>query len=103
MERVSAIVKNRMAIGGAMIQQSEIYPKRYNGKVPKKVKMLETVTTDLPLAFLMSEPNETLPMAVGGNEYYVNVNCNGAVSAIFEDGQMLGLKPAEFEVIEFHE
>lgn len=86
-----------------MIQQSDGYPKRYNRKVPKKVKMLQTVTTDLPLFILEMKEGETVPMAIGGNEYYVNVNCHGAVSAIFDDGQMLGLKPAEFEVIEFHE
>ncbi len=100
---IPKIIQNRIAIGGAMIQRSEHYPTKYNGKVPLKVKMLETVTTDLPLIVLQMQDNENIPMAISGNEYYVNVNSHGAVSAIFEDGQLLGLKSNEFEVVEFHQ
>jgi hypothetical protein len=72
------------------------YPARYNGKVPLKVKMLHTVTSDLPFG-----NREDVVCAVD-MEYYVNVNSYGAISAILKNGERLGLKSNEFEVIEFH-
>lgn len=42
-------------------------------------------------------------LCIQGNEYYVWVNSYGAVSAILPNGEQLGLKPDEFEVIEWHQ
>jgi hypothetical protein len=75
------------------------YPERWQRKVPLKVKMNYTVVPDLP--FLMPTADGTI--CIGGNEYYVWVNSYGAVSAILPNGERLGLKPDEFEVIEFHQ
>lgn len=74
------------------------YPERFGDRVPLKVKMLMTVKPDL--SFLTKE-KPTLICKVG-EEFYVRVNSYGAVSAIFEDGKMLGLKPNEFDVTEWH-
>ena len=80
--------------------QSEHYPERFNGKVPKRVRLLRTIHSDLT-AFIAS--GEFL-FGVVGQEYDCLVNSHGAVSivsALYRDS-MLGLKPDEFEVVEFH-
>lgn len=74
------------------------YPERWQGKVPLKVRTTRTITSDLPMFF----PESADLIAVANNEYFVNVNIYGFVSAILPDGRHLGLKPNEFEVIEFH-
>jgi hypothetical protein len=101
MQEIPEKIRRIIAIGGAMHSISEHYPKRYKGKIPLKVKMLETVTSDLP--FFIMENNDPANICIKGNEYWVRVNCHGAVSAVFEDQSELGLKPSEFEVIEWHE
>lgn len=75
------------------------YPEKWNGKVPLKVKILKTVTSDMPMFF----PDASDMIAVGNNEYYAYVNRYGALSAILHNGKKLGLKPDEFEVIQFHD
>lgn len=82
----------------ALKNQSEHYPPVWKGKVPKRVKMAKTVTSDLPI-FL--QKTESI-IAEGGKEYYVYCNSHGAISAILPNGEKLGLKPYEFEVIEWH-
>jgi hypothetical protein len=75
----------------------EDYPECFNDRVPKKVKMLQTVKSDLPFDLggdLFARVDQ---------EYLVSVNSYGAVTALFPDGQKLGLKPHEFEVVEYHE
>lgn len=74
------------------------YPNKWNDRVPLKVKMKETVTSDMVMFF----PHDSEMIAIGGNEYYCWVNSYGALSAILPHGERLGLKPDEFEVIEFH-
>jgi hypothetical protein len=80
----------------ALEHQSEHYPKHWQGKVPKRVRMLQNVTVDLP--FMASPSCEVIE----GCEYEVSVNTHGAVSAITQNGKLPGLKPSEFEVIEWH-
>jgi len=82
----------------ALKQKSSGYPPAWEGKVPLKVRVLTNVRSDLP-AFIAP------PIAVyKGAEHYVYVNAHGAVSAIVESGNtLLGLKPAEFEVIQWHD
>jgi len=86
-----------MMQGGALSYKSEHYPNRFEGKVPALVLMKKTAESDLP-AFLSKD----LPKAIEGQEYWVNVNSHGAVSVIFPDGQQLGVKPDEFDVILYH-
>lgn len=99
---ISEIVLSAINKGGALTFIDPVhYPARYQTKIPLKVKMVQTVMSDLPF-FLPEAKESDYPVAVGGNEYYVSVNSYGAVTAIFDDGRQLGLKPGEFEVIEFH-
>lgn len=74
------------------------YPHYWEGKVPLKIRMKGTVTSDLPFFF----PDSADLLCIQGNEYYCWVNSYGALSAILPNGQQLGLKPGEFEVVEFH-
>lgn len=74
------------------------YPANFRGRVPLKVRLAKTVTSDLP-AFM---PGAKVK-AEKDSEQYVWVNKHGAVSAVFEDGEKLGLLPQEFDVIEWHE
>lgn len=74
------------------------YPPLWNDRVPLKARMRETVPSDL--AF-MKDPENALS-CIHGEEYYVWVNSYGAVSAILENGERLGLEPGEFEVTEWH-
>jgi len=71
------------------------YP--WGDRVPLKVRMLKTVFPDMP--FLAKADT----MCQRGEEYYCWVNSYGAVSAILPNGEQLGLKPKEFEVIEYHQ
>jgi hypothetical protein len=72
------------------------YPANFRGRVPLKVKLATTVYPDVPFV-----PSGTI--AGKDCEYYVWVNSYGAVSAILPNGEKLGLRPSEFDVIEWHE
>lgn len=78
------------------------YP--FGDKVPAKIRMRQTVTADpmpgIGLAFLNGEPP---PLALIGVEYPCWTNKYGAVCAVFPNGKMLGVKPHEFEVSEWHQ
>ena len=78
----------------ALTEQSEHYPASWGGKVPLRVRMEVTVISEIP--------GEQCS-AVVGREYDAWVNSYGALSAILEDGEMLGLKPHEFTVTAWHE
>jgi hypothetical protein len=57
--------------------------------------MAKTVTSDYPF-------DAARIRAKMDQEYEVWVNAHGAVAAILPSGELLGLKPYEFEVIEWH-
>lgn len=78
------------------MQGSFSYPKQWHNQVPLKVKMNQNVGPDMPFLFSSKE------RCIKDNEYYCHVNSYGALSAILPDGERLGLKPGEFEVIEYH-
>jgi hypothetical protein len=73
------------------------YP--FGNRVPKTVRLTRTVTTDiLPgLGFISSNPK----VAVNSETFPAWTNSYGAVAAVFPDGETLGLKPGEFEVVEW--
>lgn len=73
------------------------YPNYFNNRTPLKVRMTTTIVPDF---FLPTNMNMKAEIK---KEYFVWVNSYGAVSAIMPDGQRLGLKPGEFEVVSFHE
>lgn len=77
----------------AIKEQSEHYPKDWERKVPKRVRMLKTVRAEIPYGYRCT--------ATRKKDYTVWVNIHGAVTAIMPDGK-LGLKPDEFEIIEWH-
>ena len=83
----------------ALIHQSEHYPASWRGMVPKRVKMATTVRPDFPAC--LTWPDDSC--CDNGEEYDVYVNSHGAISAVLPNGKNLGLKPYEFEVIEWHE
>lgn len=89
----SPALKERSTMKGELA-----YPASWGDKVPLRVRMKETVTPDL---VTLVEPAEGT-VCVQGNEYYVWVNSYGAVCAILENGEHLGIKPDEFEVTEWH-
>lgn len=74
------------------------YPYNWHDKVPLKVKMATTVTPDFPDILIPKEGT----IALNEGEHYVWVNSYGAVSAILENGEKLGLYPSEFNIIEWH-
>lgn len=75
--------------------QSDIYPASWYGKVPKRVKMAKTVKSELPFG-----PRY---IAEAGKEYDCWTNSHGAVAVLLPNSEMFGVKPYEFEVIEWHE
>lgn len=81
--------------GPALREKSKSYPKRFGGRTPKTIRMLQTVRPDMP--FSKCAP------ALAGQEYPAWTNSHGAVCAISPDGERLGVKPAEFEIVEWFE
>lgn len=84
-------------ISPALTFQSEHYPASWFGKVPKRVRMATSVRPDFP--FFLVEGKKNM-VAQKGMEYEVYVNSQGAIAAILPEGE-LGLKPYEFEIIEW--
>ena len=82
--------------GPAFEDQAREYP--WPGRVPVRVRMNFTVHADWPL-FIKRPPRLT---AEGGKEYSAYTNRYGAVSVLIDD-RLLGVKPHEFEVVEFCE
>ena len=80
----------------ALKNRSEHYPASWHGKVPSRVRMDKTVRSEMPF-------EKKRLCAVVGQEYDAYVNSHGALCAIFDDGDMLGLKPYEFTVVAWHE
>lgn len=62
-----------------------------------KIKMLETVRPDFPF-LLTGVLSDTI--LVCGKVYEATQNKYGSVCGICENGQKLGVKPGEFEVVE---
>lgn len=72
------------------------YPAHWEGKVPRMVRMLRPVSPCIV--------RQGAPKGVEiGEEFEAMVNSYGAVSALLPGGFRLGLRPGEFEVIEFHQ
>lgn len=76
------------------------FPARFFGRVPKTVRMTQTVKPDV-IPGLGPVPGYSGLAAAEGSEFPVWTNSFGAVSIIFPDGRRLGVKPDEFEVTEF--
>lgn len=61
-----------------------------------KIKMLETVRPDF-LFFLTGVPADTI--LIYSEVYEATQNKHGAVCGICKNGQKLGVKPGEFEIL----
>ena len=75
------------------------YPANFRGRVPLKVKTAKKVLPDIPMLKAISKPGTE---CLKNGEYYVWVNSYGAVTALLQNGERLGLLPSEFDVIEWH-
>lgn len=73
------------------------YP--FGNRYPVRIRMLKTARTDT----LLSLAQGRQLVAKAGEEYPAWTNSFGAVSAVFLDGEKLGLYPSEFEVVEWGE
>lgn len=77
---------------------SEHYPASFNGRVPRVIRPTCVLRSDFPLRTfpkhqdLVIQPSQT---------YLAWTNSHGAVAAILPDGRDLGVKPDEFEVVEW--
>jgi len=87
-------LSNIIQLGPASRYQSSSYPSQWDSKVPLLVRMIRTVHSDL---WMFDEYPLT---ASAGKEYYAYTNSHGAVS-VRVDGQLLGIKPDEFEIVQF--
>ena len=85
----------------ALHQQSADYP--FGRHVPKTVRMLRHVTPDPMPGIGLAYLNQGKPIPEAPAEALIPVwtNSHGAVAAVLPDGQRLGLKPDEFEVVEW--
>ncbi len=72
------------------------YPARFKRRVPKVVRMLMTVASDV---IWVQEYNGLV--AEIQMLYPAWTNSYGAVSVVLDDGRRLGVKPDEFEVVEW--
>lgn len=99
---------------GALTKQTENYPKRFAGRVPWKVRVLKGVHSfqGLPVEIVMELTDGKPKACAPGDVFFANTNQNGAVSAIIPGTiykfnpllcDCLGLKPDEFEVVEWME
>ena len=80
----------------ALHKRSAGYP--FGDRVPRTVRMLVTATADKIPGVELSH----YPEATAGKSYRVWTNSHGAVVAVMDDGNRLGLRPAEFEVDSWH-
>lgn len=84
----------------ALHKRSETYP--FGEKVPLFVLMLKTVTADpMPVLGFSTCPNGVPPIALIGQRLPAWTNSHGAVAVVLQDGELLGVKPDEFEVVEW--
>jgi len=85
----------------ALTHQSKHYPERFGGRVPLQIKMLMTVRPD-PWCSLarVGKPGTILRE---GQIYTAWTNSHGAVCGWCCNGEKLGVKPDEFEVVSWHD
>lgn len=77
----------------ALKRLSDSWPMRFSQGIPRRVRMLMTVRSELPFG-------PRLTATIHG-EYETLVNSHGAVSVLI-DGKPFGVKPDEFAVTEWH-
>lgn len=81
----------------ALSVRSPAYPQRWEGKVPLRVVMVEKACC---LRMWVGKIKQ--PTALQGTIFDVWVDWNGSVLALFESGEVMGLRPHEYRVVEWH-
>ena len=84
----------------ALTHQSKLYPANYRGRVPRKIKMAKTLYPDEIEGISLGKPGTMLELNM---VYECWVNSHGAVAGYCDNGEKLGVKPGEFDVVEWHE
>ena len=85
----------------ALSWRDSSYPACYRGRVPWKIRVLKEIKSDIPAIWAI-KPNDPATVLHSGDIVECRVNMYGAVAGIRANGELLGLKPGEFEVIQFH-
>lgn len=85
----------------ALTVQSSHYPAHFGNRIPLRIVMMRRVAPDA-FASLRSGLKKTSVLELGGT-YEAWTNMHGAVAGICADGGKLGVKPGEFEVVEWYE
>jgi hypothetical protein len=96
---LSYIVAKKVFSSPALVRRENTFPDRYKGKVPLMVKVIKPFGSDIPAFIPQRDP---VGVSVGA-EYPVWVNSHGAMAIIFANGETLGAKPDEVEVVLFHD
>lgn len=81
-------------VGPALTHRGEGFP--WPGRIPLRVRMVKRVWPDFP--FLLQGPVCAAEM---GQEYDTWTNVYGAV-AVWVNGEKLGVRPDEFQVVEWY-
>lgn len=81
----------------ALFLQSERYPRLWEGKIPLRVEIIQKAYC-VPIWFGKIRQ----PIALVGNLFDVWVDWNGCVSALFESGEELALRPHEYRIVAWH-
>ena len=85
----------------ALHDRSAEYP--FGDRVPLAVRMLKTVTADpMPMIGFAYCKDGTPPVALINQVLPAWTNSYGALAVVLADGEKLGLKPSEFEVVSWH-
>lgn len=82
----------------ALAFQAPEYPAHYKGRVP----LIVQTTCRVQSNGIVALAHGRVLSVAEGSEHYCFVNSFGAVSAIVEEGQQLGLIPSEFFVVQWH-
>lgn len=77
------------------------YP--FGNKVPKRIRMKQTVTSDIIPGTSISVTDDNPLVAVYSQTFEAWTNSYGAVAAHMPNGKKLGVKPGEFSVVEWHD
>lgn len=77
------------------------YP--FDSRVPKRVRMTQTVTSDFLPGTTISVADGDPLVALNSQTFPAWTNSYGAVAVHMPDGRKLGVKPGEFEVVEWHQ
>ena len=86
----------------AIKAQSKNYPARFQGRVPVRIKMRMTVRPD-DLCYLIPGYVKAGTVLCQNEVYEATTNSHGAVSGICANGFVLGVKPDEFDVVDWYE